>query len=93
MSARRQLLDLLSPELVAALEEHVREVVAQAIREERTREPKREWLTLAEAAEQYHCTQDAMRMRAKRGSVDSRKQGRRLYIRADRASRNGGGLP
>ena len=83
MSDRPELLDLLlSPELVAALDEHIREVVAEAIREERARQPRREWLPLAEAAREYGCSEDALRMRVNRGSVEARRQGRRLLVRA-----------
>jgi hypothetical protein len=83
VSARSELLELaLSPELLAALDEHIRDVVDEAIAEERRRQPKREWLTLAEGAVEYGCTKDALRMRAERGAIESMRQGRRLYVRA-----------
>jgi excisionase family DNA binding protein len=40
------------------------------------------WLTLAEAAERLGCTPDAVRMRIKRGRLEHRRHGRRLYVSA-----------
>jgi hypothetical protein len=75
---------LLSPEALELLDEHVRRVVAEAVREELARQvPARRWLTLTEAAREYDCTIDAMRMRVKRGSIEARRQGRRVYVLAD----------
>jgi hypothetical protein len=73
---------LLSAKLVAALEQHVREVAAQAVREELARQPQRQWLPVEQAAKRYGCTPEALRMRVKRGTVEARRQGRRLYVRA-----------
>jgi excisionase family DNA binding protein len=42
----------------------------------------RAWLTLDEAAEQLGVSADAVRMRVKRGRLQSRRQGRRLYVSA-----------
>jgi len=67
----------------------VREIAAEAVREELARQPQRRWLTLAEAAEQCGCTEAAMRMRVSRGTVEA-QQGRRLYVRAE-ADRGHGG--
>lgn len=84
MTYAEELLRLaLSPELIAALDEHMREVAAEAVREELARQSRRRWLPLAEAAEQLGCTPAAMRMRVKRGSVEARRQGRRIYVRAE----------
>jgi excisionase family DNA binding protein len=44
--------------------------------------PARTWLTLSEAAEQLGCTPDAVRMRIKRGRLEHRHHGRRLYVSA-----------
>jgi hypothetical protein len=63
----------------------VREEVAEQIGE-RLREPKT-WLTLAEAAERLGCSPDAVRMRARRGRLEHRYQGRRLYVSADAIER------
>jgi hypothetical protein len=77
---------LLSSELLALLDEHVRQVAHEAAREELARQPQRQWLPLAEAAAQLGCTPDALRMRVKRGSVEARRQGRRLYVCAEMGS-------
>jgi excisionase family DNA binding protein len=61
--------------------ELVHEEVAQQI-DERLRDRKA-WLTLAEAAERLGCSPDAVRMRARRGRLEHRYQGRRLYVSAD----------
>ena len=82
---------LLSPELLAALDAHVREVVAEAVRDELAqRASPRDWMTLAEAAQQYGCSYDAMRMRARRGSLESRRQGRTVYVAARALERGKG---
>jgi ABC-type sulfate transport system substrate-binding protein len=85
VSVDRALLELLlSPQALEVLDEHVRRVVAEAVRDELARQaPARRWLTLDEAAREYGCSTDAMRMRVKRGSIESRRQGRRLYVLAD----------
>jgi len=82
---------LLSDELVAALDEHIREVVAEAIEQERARQPKR-WLPVTKAAKEMGCTPEALRMRCKRGSVEYYKQGRLLYVRVDPTD-NGAEVP
>jgi hypothetical protein len=80
----RDLLDLaLSPEFVAALDEHIREVVAEAVREELTRQPERPWLPVAEAAPRRGCSPAALRMRIRRGTVAFRREGGLLYVPAD----------
>jgi hypothetical protein len=74
----------LSAELLAALEEHVRDIAAEAVRDAFIEhEPKRRWITLEEAAEQMGCSYDAMRMRAKRKRVVTDRQGRTVYVLAE----------
>jgi excisionase family DNA binding protein len=51
--------------------------------------PRRAWLTLREAAEQLGCTPDAVRMRIKRGRLEHRRQGRRIYVSAASVDRLG----
>jgi DNA-directed RNA polymerase specialized sigma24 family protein len=66
------------------LDDHVREVAAAAAREELERQVQpRRWLPLAEAAREFGCSPDALRMRAKRGRVQTRRQGRSVYVRVD----------
>lgn len=47
----------------------------------------RRWLTLAEAAERLGCSPAAARMRAARGRLVTRRQGRRVYVSADSLDR------
>jgi excisionase family DNA binding protein len=75
------------------MREVLRPLVVDVVREEldglvekRLAERKR-WLTLAEAAERLGCTPDAVRMRARRGRLEYRYQGRRLYVSADSVDR------
>jgi excisionase family DNA binding protein len=49
----------------------------------------RAWLTLHEAAEQLGCTPDAVRMRIKRGRLEHRRHGRRIYVSAASVDRLG----
>ena len=73
----------LSPELRAALEERIREIAVDVVRDEIARQSHQRWVPLAEAAKRYGCTPAALRMRIKRGSVESRRQGRLLFVRVD----------
>jgi hypothetical protein len=84
VSPPRDVLELaLSPELLAALDEHIREIVAEALREERARGERGKWLPLADAAERMGCSTDAVRMRVKRKTIEARRQGRRIFVRLD----------
>jgi hypothetical protein len=87
----RELLErFLSADVLAALDEHVREVAADAVRDELAqRATPRRWLTLREAAERDGCSYDAMRMRAERGQVVSRREGRTVYVSAESLGLNG----
>lgn len=84
MSARDRLLATLSPEqFVAAVEQLVTErVQAELDARDAARPNGRAWLTLEEAGEKLGCSADAVRMRVRRGRLDSRRQGRRLYVSA-----------
>jgi hypothetical protein len=84
VNARPDLLELLlSPDVVAALDEHIRDVVIDTIREERARVERGEWVPLTVGAARLGCTADALRMKAKRGTIESRRQGRRVYVHLD----------
>ncbi len=48
---------------------------------------RRRWLTLDEAGERLGVSADAVRMRVRRGRLESRRQGRRLYVSADSVER------
>ncbi len=41
------------------------------------------WLTLEQAAARLGCSPDAVRMRVRRGRLESKRQGRRLYVSAE----------
>jgi hypothetical protein len=56
------------------------ELVDERIEELREGRSEKQWLTLTEAAQQLGCTADAVRMRARRGRINRRYQGRRLYV-------------
>jgi excisionase family DNA binding protein len=76
--SERALTEVLAEALRPLIAEIVREQLA-ALVDEREREQK-PWLTLAEAAERLGCSPDAVRMRARRGRLEHRYQGRRLYV-------------
>src|SRR5690242_11769313 len=82
------LLRMFAPELVEAIERLVDERVAAALAAQAPA-ADRAWLTLEEAGEQLACTPDAVRMRVKRGRLEGRRQGRRLYISAASVERLG----
>jgi len=73
-------------ELVAELATHPRfEAFVQARVDQALAQRERQsraWLTLREAAERLGCTPDAVRMRIKRGRLEHRHHGRRLYVSA-----------
>jgi excisionase family DNA binding protein len=83
------LLDELADQLAAhpRVEELVKARVEQALAE--LAQPRRVWLTLAEAAERLGCSPDAVRMRINRGRLEHRRHGRRLYVSAASIDRLG----
>ena len=70
-----------SPDLIAALEQLVDRRVASALAA--LPADGAPWLTLEQAAVRLDCSTDAVRMRVKRGRLESRRQGRRLYVSRD----------
>jgi nucleotide-binding universal stress UspA family protein len=82
-SARATLERLLAPEILYALDAYIREI-AEDIADRRHAQAVfaggKPWLTVAEAADALGCSQVAVRARARRGRLQSRYQGRRLYI-------------
>src|SRR5262245_11294017 len=80
--ARDRLQAALAPGLVDAIEELIAERVEAALAEWDAIGNERVWLTLAEAGERLGCSADAVRMRAKRGRLTSRRHGSRLYVSA-----------
>jgi excisionase family DNA binding protein len=78
--------------LAVAVPDELVETIAQraaAIVLERTNAARSEplWLTFEQAGERLGCSADAVRMRAKRGRLETRHVGRRVYI--SRASVDG----
>jgi excisionase family DNA binding protein len=70
------------PDAVAAIEAFVDARVEARLATLELGRPRRPWLTVAEAAEVLGCSPDAVRMRARRGRLETRRQGRRLYVAA-----------
>jgi len=87
VTGRDRLEAVFAPELLAALEQIVDERVAAALAETAPAGDGPRWLTLEQAAERLACSPDAVRMRAKRGRLESRRHGRRVYV--SRASVDG----
>jgi hypothetical protein len=90
VNGRETLLDVLSPQVVAALEQ----LVAERVRVElEHRDVARAWLTLEEAAVRYRTTPAALRKRAQRGTLPSAvRDGARWLVEAgayDRALESG----
>jgi excisionase family DNA binding protein len=83
MTPRERLEAVLAPEVVRALEQLVAETVRAELAEHAAAENGgRKWLTLGEAAERLGCSPDAVRMRVKRGRLEHRRQGSRVYVAA-----------
>jgi excisionase family DNA binding protein len=80
--ARARLELLLSPAIVDAIEELVELRVREELAARDAQVEQRTWLTLEEAGEQLGCSPDAVRMRVRRGRLEARRQGRRVYVSA-----------
>jgi excisionase family DNA binding protein len=79
------LLDALRP-LVAAVVEPLEDRISELERQLDSARGRR-WLTVDEAAEQLACSRAAVRMRVKRGRLEARRQGRRVYVSRDSVDR------
>jgi excisionase family DNA binding protein len=71
----------LAPDVLDALEALVAEQVTAELAARPDSSAAR-WLTLDQAAERLGCSRDAVRMRASRGRLETRRHGRRLYVSA-----------
>jgi excisionase family DNA binding protein len=80
-SPRARLEALLSPEVLAALDAYIAELIDERLAEHPARDG-REWLTLEEAADLLGCSYDAVRKRARRGRLETRHQGRTVLVSA-----------
>lgn len=81
MEPRDRLAAVLAPEVLDALETLVAERVAAELAA-RPDPSAAQWLTLDQAADRLGCTRDAVRMRANRGRLQTRRHGRRVYVSA-----------
>jgi hypothetical protein len=93
VNARDRLELALSPQLLDALDEYVRDVVDGALRDKRARAERGDWVPLAVAADRMGCSTDAVRMRVNRKTIEARRQGRRIYVRLDGATSDNGSVP
>ena len=82
-----ELSEMFSPAVVAALEALVDERVTAALAELQAHDDGARWLTLEQAAELLGSTPDAVRMRCKRGRLEHRRQGRRVYVSRESVDR------
>lgn len=82
MDARARLELAMSPAIVDAIEQLVAQRVEEALAARDASASTRTWLTLEEAGEQLGCSADAVRMRVRRGRLEARRQGRRVYVSA-----------
>jgi hypothetical protein len=71
-----------SEAVLRALDARIRDLVAEGVREELARQQPM-WVPVEQAAPSYGCSAHALRQRAKRGTVEVRRKGRRLYVRAN----------
>jgi excisionase family DNA binding protein len=78
VSVRSELLArAVSPELLAALDEHIRDVVDEALAE---REQTQQWLTVEEYAATMRTTVDAVRKRLERRRIPSARKEGKLWL-------------
>jgi excisionase family DNA binding protein len=81
LSPRERLAVVLAPDMLDALDELVAErVAAELACLPVSRDSGPRWLTLEQAAERLNCSPAAVRMRANRGRLETRRHGRRVYV-------------
>jgi excisionase family DNA binding protein len=83
VTERIDLVAIFSPDVVAAIQDLVDERVVAALAAMAPTNGAAPWLTLEQAAERLGCSADAVRMRVKRGRLNCRRQGRRVYVSRD----------
>lgn len=69
----------LPPELVEEIAARAAAIVLEQLERDQSRD-EGPWLTLPQAGERLGCSPDAVRMRVKRGRLEYKRQGRRLYV-------------
>jgi excisionase family DNA binding protein len=82
-TARAQLERHFAPEVLAALDAYVQELVEERLAEAEPHDDGRRWYRLEEAADLLGCSYDAIRMRVARGRLTTRRQGRTVYVSGD----------
>jgi hypothetical protein len=83
MSPRDRLAAVLAPDVLDALDELVAARVAEELaRLDAAGDNGPRWLTLDQAAGRLGCSPAAVRMRANRGRLETRRHGRRVYVSA-----------
>jgi excisionase family DNA binding protein len=80
VTERLDLCAMFSSDVVTAIERLVDERVATALAALPAANVPAPWLTLEQAAGRLGCSTDAVRMRVKRGRLNHRRQGRRVYV-------------
>jgi DNA-directed RNA polymerase specialized sigma24 family protein len=68
-------------ELVEAIAERAAAIVVERF-EDRVAKNGPRWLTLKQASKRLDCSEDAVRMRARRGRLKYRHHGSRMYVEA-----------
>ena len=76
----------LAQALLPLIDARVDERIAAVLQQQR----QREWVTLAEAAKALDLSPAATRMRVKRGRLEGRTDGRRVYVKAASVRRAAG---
>jgi helix-turn-helix protein len=72
-----------APEVVYALDLYVREIAIEIAETHRNQfADGKPWLTVREAARALDCSPEAVRARCRRGRLEHRYQGRRVYVSA-----------
>jgi hypothetical protein len=81
---RERLAAVLAPDLLDALDQLITErIEGELARLGAAAENGPRWLTLEEAGKRLDCSPAAVRMRARRGRLVTRRHGRRVYVAAE----------
>jgi hypothetical protein len=82
VTAAERLGALVGPNLAGAILDALREELAAELADRRANGSEARWLTLEQAGARLGCSPDAVRMRVKRGRLETRRHGRRVYVAA-----------
>lgn len=83
-SAHARLARLIGPDALRLVDQYLREVAAEVAQAELAKASLQRpaWYSIDEAARRLEISPAAVRMRARRGRLAVRRQGRRLYVSA-----------